>query len=319
LIGATTAFAQSTGRIDGKVVDESGRAIAGARVELTPGERRIVSDEDGTFRLLNVAVGTYAVATQRIGYKLSSSSVAVTASGAKLTIVLAAIPQVLDSIRIHERAFPMRYSALVVDESGRPIPDVSVVVAGVDNTIRTDSLGHFAVPKQLHFGTPVMVRMRKIGYGAYFGTKDFKATREDTLRMSHLAQGLSAVQIDAESGFGRDTFVFKDLDQRTRWRPNGAGAMPREFLAKYGTVNLCELANCKVPTCIILNGEGRTFMPVSAFYVDEIEMVEIYPPKTDWSGNLAARGCRDSSPLTRPVGNRVTYVIWTRKDTTRKP
>ncbi len=193
------------------------------------------------------------------------------------------------------------------------------MIAGIDNTIRTDSLGHFAAPKQLHFGTPVMVRMRKIGYSAYFGTKDFKATREDTLRMSHLAQGLSAVQIDAESGFGRDTFAFKDLDQRTRWRPNGAGAMSREFLAAYGTVNLCVLLGCNVPTCIILNGGGRTLMPVNAFYVDEIEMVEIYPPRTEWTGNLAARGCRDSSPQTRPNGNRVTYVIWTRKDTTRKP
>src|ERR1019366_9803688 len=129
---------------------------------------------------------------------------------------------------------------------------------------------------------------------------------------------LSAIQINGASGFGRDTFVFQDLDQRTRWRPHGAGAMSREFLAQYGTVNLCTVLGCTYSPCIILNGEGRTMMPLSAFYVDELELVEIFPPRTDWSGNLAARGCPDSSPMTRPAGRRVTFVIWMRKDPVAK-
>jgi hypothetical protein len=91
--------------------------------------------------------------------------------------------------------------------------------------------------------------------------------------MSRLAQGLSAVEITAASGFGRDTFVYKDLDQRTRWRPNGAGAMSREFLAQYGTVNLCTLRGCTDRPCIILNGAGRTTMPLDAFYVDDLGLV----------------------------------------------
>jgi hypothetical protein len=49
-------------------------------------------------------------------------------------------------------------------------------------------------------------------------------------------------------------------------------------------------------------------MPARAFFADEVEMVEYFPPKSDWSGNLAARGC---------VG--ATLVSWLRKDTARKP
>lgn len=59
---------------------------------------------------------------------------------------------------------------------------------------------------------------------------------------------------------------------------------------------------------MILNGERGTAMPLSSFFADQVEAVEIYPPKSDWSGNLAARGCSG-----------LTWVVWLRKDTTRAP
>jgi hypothetical protein len=307
LASATVALGQGTGRIDGKVVDEGGRPIVGARVEITPTARRILSDEDGSFRFLNVAVGRYAIATQRIGYKSSKLAVDVTALGTKTTIVLVAIPQILDSIRIHEHAFPMRYSAVVVDGAGRPIPDVSVVVAGIDNTIRTDSAGHFVVSKNVH--GRLIVRMRKIGYGAYLGSLTMLTEREDTLRMSRLAQGLSAVQITEASGFGRDTFVYKDLDQRMRWRTHMSTVMSREDLDRLGRGSLCPSCGDARQPCVILNGERGTAMPLSAFFADQVEAVEVYPPKSDWSGNLAARGCSGV----------LTWVVWLRKDTARAP
>lgn len=62
--------------------------------------------------------------------------------------------------------------------------------------------------------------------------------------------------------------------------------------------------------CVILNGIARTYMPASAYYADQVEMVEYYPPGSDWSKNLFARGCG---------GSKTTLVIWLRKDATAKP
>lgn len=145
-------------------------------------------------------------------------------------------------------------------------------------------------------------------------------TRADTLRMSRLAQGLSAVQITEASGFGRDTFVYKDLDQRTRWKSHEAAVISREELNAMGRLNICtalpltptgaiSAIPCTPRTCVILNGGARTLMPPEAYYADQVEMVEYYPAKSDWSHNLAARGCGGAAP---------TLVIWTRKETDTK-
>lgn len=315
---ATTGLGQSASGISGRVVDERGTPIVGARVELKSGSRRMVSDEQGQFEFRNVALGQYIVAVQRIGYRPLSVDVEVTASGAKQTIVLIAIPQILDSVRVREQQEPNRFSSIVLDNLGLPIPDVAVTVEGVSNTLRTDSLGRFVVPKEVH-GT-LVVRMRKMGYSAYLGSIRMIATREDTLVMSRLAQSLSAVKITEASGFGRDTFVYKDLDQRMRWRDHQSGVVSREELSAMGRLNLCaalpftptgsryNMGRACGSSCVILNGERKTVMPARAFYADEVEMVEYYPPKSDWSGNLASRGC---------VGS--TLVIWLRKDAPLKP
>ncbi|MGH7654084.1 MAG: carboxypeptidase regulatory-like domain-containing protein [Gemmatimonadaceae bacterium] len=302
-------FAQGAPAVVGHVVDQSGHAISDALIELRPGSRRTVSDNDGRFEFANVTAGKYTVAVHRIGYQPANAMVDVTDAGAKPTITLVAIPRVLDSIRITERANNMRYAAIVVDDAGAPIPDVAVVLEGVVNNIRTDSAGHFVVPRNVHGA--LMLRMRKIGFVPYFGSFEMVASRQDTLRMSRLAQGLSAVQITEESGFGRDTFVYKDLDERMRWRNHLSLLVTGDDLARHGRENLCRVVGCRNADCIILDGTRRTLMPVTAYYADEVSSIEVYPPGSDWSGNLASRGCYS-------VTGR-TIVIWMRKDHAAKP
>lgn len=302
---SSVAFGQGAPAVAGHIVDQAGHAIPNALIELRPGSRRTASDNDGRFEFRGVAAGTYTIAVHRIGYQPANTTVDVTDAGAKPTITLVAIPRVLDSIRITERANNMRYAATVVDDAGTPVPDVAVVLEGVANNIRTDSAGHFVVPRNVHGA--LMLRMRKMGYAPYFGSFDMLASRQDTLRMSRLAQGLSAVQITEESGFGRDTFVYKDLDQRMRWRSHLSSLVTRDVLAKAGRENLCPLIGCPNSDCIILDGTRRTLMPTAAYYADEISSIEVYPPGSDWSGNLGARGCRS--------GRGRTLVIWLRKST----
>ena len=315
-LSSAGARGQATGDINRIIVDGNGRPVADARLELRPGSLHVASEEDGHFAFRGVALGKYSIVARRIGYQVLTTQVEVTQSGAKPVIVLVAIPRVLDSVRIVERAAVNRYSAIVLDDAGAPVPDASVTVEGISNTLRTDSLGRFVVPKQVH-GT-LVIRMRKMGYRAYLGSFRMIATRADTLRMSRLAQGLSPVEITEASGFGRDTFVYQDLDQRSRWKTQQAAIISREELSAMGRLNICTALSF-TPTgaryhvacarsCVILNGVGMTLMPASAYYADQIEMVEYYPRNSDWSHNLMARGCGGT-----------TLVIWMRKDPATKP
>lgn len=316
---STAALGQATGDVTGRVADSDGNPIVGAQVSLQPGSRRVLSDEAGRFEFRSVAAGRVTIVVQRIGYQPRTLQVDVTTSGVAPTVVLTAIPRTLDSVRVLERAAPNRFSATVVDDGGAPLADVAVTIEGVSNTIRTDSAGHFVAPKQLH-GT-IMIRMRKIGYAAYLGSLRMLATRDDTLRMFRLAQGMTPVQINAASGFGRDSFAYKELDQRARWKGEQSAVISREELDQAGRVDLCT-AFPFTPTgsrynavrgcgggCVILNGEGRTLMPPRAYYADQVEMVEFYPPGSDHSGSLAARGCSRG----------FVFVIWLKKDSIPKP
>lgn len=305
---ASSARAQTAGAIVGRVVDAAAQPVPNALVELRPASRRAVTDNDGRFEFRNVAPGKYALVVHRIGYQPANAAIDVTGAGATPTIALVAIPRVLDSIRVLERANSMRYAATVLDDAGAPIPDVAVVLEGVVNTIRTDSAGHFVVPQNVHGA--LMLRMRKMGYAPYFGSFEMLAAREDTLLMRRLPQSLAAVQITEESGFGRDTFVYKDLDQRMRWRNHLSSVITSEDLAKAGRESLCQVVGCRDVDCIVLDGARRTLMPAAAYYADEVSSIEVYPPGSDWSGSLAARGCRS--------GRGRTIVIWMRKDLTSK-
>jgi hypothetical protein len=302
------------------VIDRDGRPLVGARVDLLSESRRIISNDDGRFRFRNVALGTHAVAVERIGFKPAHSSIELGATAVAITIVLEAIPRILDSIRIRERASPNRYSAVVLDDNGSPISEVSITAEGIDNAIRSDLTGRFNIPGQIR-GT-LVIRMRKMGYRAYLGSLRVLASREDTLRMSRLPQTLATVQIADESGFGRDTFALLEFDQRLRWKDERVGVVPREELSEMGRMNLCDALSF-TPTgsrygirgdcataCVILNGDGKTLMPATAFYADQVETVEYYPAGSERTGSLEARGCG------RRTGS---LVIWMRKDISARP
>lgn len=303
-----TVLAQGAPSIVGRVVDRGAQPVPDALIELRPGARQAAADNDGRFEFRNVSPGKYTIVVHRIGYQPASTTVEVTVSGAAPTITLVAIPRVLDSIRVSERANAMRYAATVLDDADTPIPDVAVVLEGVVNKMHTDSAGHFVVPRNVHGA--LMLRMRKMGYAPYFGSFTMLASREDTLRMSRLAQGLSPVQITEESGFGRDTFVFRDLDQRMRWRDHQSSVVTRDALAKAGRSNLCTVVGCGFSDCTIIDGTRNNLMPAAAYYADQVETIEVYPPGSDWSGTLAARGCRG--------GRGRVLVIWLRKDSTAR-
>ena len=295
LAAATPAAAQTVGAIRGTVVDEGGRGVENAQVALTPGSRNVVTLDDGHFVITNIPPGVYTLAVRRIGYEPATKRVGVRDSTTTVTVWLTANPAQLDTIRVQEKSPGLRYSAVVLDQNNQPVVGAEVAAMGVDDQLKTDSLGHFSVSK-LGRGT-LMLRIRKMGYAAYFNSFRILAERADTIRMPRLAQSLAPVVVKEQSGYGSDEMAFQELARRTRWKSPMAGAISREELAPQGNVNLCEAIpftpsgnryvfisprDCEIRTFrVLLNGTMCEETKLSAFSASAVEAVEYYPPRPE--------------------------------------
>jgi Carboxypeptidase regulatory-like domain len=310
------APAQAVGAIRGRVVDQSGRVVENAQVVLTPSSRRAITLDDGRFAITDVPQGVYVLSARRIGYEPIDLTVAVSDSTAPLTVTLVAIPEELDAIRIREKSTGIRYSGVVLDQYDAPVADAEVVAIGIDSHLRTDIMGRFMVPK-LGKGT-LTLRIRKIGYSAYFESFRILAERADTIRMLRLAESLPAVEINEQSGFGNGAWVYRELDQRMRYKSVLAGAISREELADQGTLNLCD-ALPRTPSgnryvfispsaChnqmyrVLVDGTECHWRRLTDFTADRIEMVESHPKVAD---------PRCPQQPTKPPE---FFAIWTRRD-----
>lgn len=318
------ARAQGNGEIRSRVLDAAGAPIADAQIALEPGGRRALSEDDGSFAFTQLKAGSYTLDIRRIGYQPQTVKVDVSAGGtAAPSIVLVAIPRVLDSIRVFEKSNGLRYTGTVLDERSAPIEGAIVMVPGKARELRTDAAGHFSV-EGFGEGT-VVARVRKMGYVPQLHSLQMIRSRTDSIRMKPLAQNLSAVQVNAQSGFGKDTFAYRELDQRMRWKSERSYVVSREEFDKQGTTDLATAIRYSVTGgryggtlghpmpdgCVIINGDrALKDWPLTAFFADEVEAVEVYAPKSDLSGSLESRGCDASKQV---------YVIWMRANSKRFP
>ncbi len=320
----------------GRVVDDGGAPVGGAQVELQPVERSVVTGDDGRFALLGLRAGGYDLHVRRLGYRPAVIPLTIVKADTNVVITLTPVPALLEAVRIREKRSDLRYSAVVLDDRNQPVTDADVVAEGIDNHLRTDSSGHVIVPK-VKRGT-LLVRIRKLGYAAYFGSFTISGEREDTLRMPRLATELSPVEVMAFSGFGRDTFAFNDLHDRMAWKSTKAGVISREELAGFGAANLCDVLpltltaarlrmngsqsrqECENPVCLLLNGDRPVVRPLSAYLASEVEALEYFPENSDWSGTILARAAHVCNPRYRgsrgPGHSPAAWVIWLRKGAT---
>jgi protocatechuate 3,4-dioxygenase beta subunit len=323
--------AQPSGAIHGTVLDQNGRPVENAQLVLAPGSRRTISVDDGRFNIPDVNAGVYLLSVRRIGYAPTTVSVTLGDSTVTLAVTLVAIPTQLDAIHIREKSSGIRYSAVVLDQYNQPVADAEVMAIGINDNLKTDARGRFTVPK-LARGT-LMLRIRKIGYAAYFDSFRVLAERADTVQMTRLAQSLTPVEIKERSGFGSDYWAYRDLDQRIRWKGSMAGAISREELAQQGTVNLCDAlprtasgnryvfippdACYKRFFRVLLDGVQCEQRKLTDFTADRVKAIEYFPLAgldtlralpSDHSGNLKRRGCPPE-----------VFVIWTRHDIQSAP
>jgi hypothetical protein len=136
---------------------------------------------------------------------------------------------------------------------------------------------------------------------------------------------LPEAYIRAESGFGRDTFAYIELDSRMRWKLSSGGMASREELDAYADLDLCQAlmrtalggkmrlreSGCSAPRCVLIDGLQPLLRPLNAFIAAEVEAFEYH--EKDWTGTLASRyqlACSRGMAAPRGAGG---IVIWLRR------
>jgi outer membrane receptor protein involved in Fe transport len=77
-------FGQQSGRLSGVIREKGNGPIVGAHILLNPGKFGAVSDEEGRFRVNNIAVGSYTVEVSFIGFKNFTTQISIEANESKV-------------------------------------------------------------------------------------------------------------------------------------------------------------------------------------------------------------------------------------------
>jgi hypothetical protein len=237
---------------------------------------------------------------------------------------------------------------LVLDGENNPVDEVTVEIVGTSIGGVTRPNGGFLF-KPIPSGSYV-VRARKIGYSPANYTMSLipGEERELVLRLQRLATSLDAVQITELSGFGSGQTMLADLGRRLRWHGVSNFVLGPDDLRRYGTRGLDEVGKrigvdfkemvsarrrggprsingasigvgvgssgvgrAQGDACILLDGKFAVSRPLSSFVASEIELLEIYPTRTEVTETISDR--MHGSCAKSPSGDHPTYyVIWTR-------
>jgi hypothetical protein len=229
-------------------------------------------------------------------------------------------------------------SGTVTDSAGVPLDGVDVQLVGAQRTTTTADDGSF-VFRHVAPG-PMTVRARLLGF-APASTRFTLAdddTREVHLRLRALAQTLDEVRVTAESGYDIPTRVAqRDLDERLRWRQEIGSTrfFGPERLRSIGGGTVAEIHDypnapeCMFPgqrgarppcdACVLVDGLRGYYRPITTFDVNDIDMIEYYPPtrgghgETEWTGTVAEQMSRVHKDCRGRLGDHPAYfVLWTK-------
>jgi len=139
---AGPAFAQNSGTIAGKVTERATqRPLAGAQVRILGGTRGVVTDDSGSFRIVNVPPGNVQLSVQRLGYGPQSRAIVVTAgstvtadfalSGAATTLDAVTVTATGQSERKRENGAP----TATIDSAAIPKAAISTLSDAVSSRV----------------------------------------------------------------------------------------------------------------------------------------------------------------------------------------
>jgi Carboxypeptidase regulatory-like domain len=309
----------TTGTLAGVVRDTLGQLMPGVDVSIPELDRTVRSDASGAFVLAQIPPGTHEVSARKLGMIMLQFHWSAHANErVELALTLRPLPNTLDPVIIWENETKAVHSTamirgIVVDSGGIPLDGAEVELIGSGRATVTAGDGTFAF-RHVRQG-PATVRARMLGlapstHGMKIGDGD---EREIVLRMGYLPQLLDEMQISDQSGYGRSNDAWKDLDRRERLYFEGRSRIfNAEQLAQMGSLSLdfatrgldgggperittikvgnstpINLGASGLPgeACILENGMTPTSRPLSSYNVDDLQLVEYYPPASPRGGS----------------------------------
>jgi hypothetical protein len=188
-----------------------------------------------------------------------------------------------------------------------------------------------------------VIRIRKLGFEPSVVKLNLVAgdDREVIIKMKRISAKLDPVVVTARSGYdSRDQQVWDDLEKRMRWKSFKNPILGPEDLKRFRGADLDLVVkgmllshsqtkgypvnpnrpNQPAPSrldsfgsdeCILLNGKTPMKRPLRVFDTDQIDLLEIYPPYTEFTGTVGwymerYGPCKPQNLLQHPT----YYVIW---------
>ena len=290
------ALAQdSAGTVRGIVRNETGRAVEYALVSLDPAgaNRQTRTDRDGKFSFLGVTPGARAIRVTFVGYRPNDRTVQVSRGVVDVEIILERAVTTLAGVEVTARRSGL-YGSVIARDSLLPVPEARIEVLGGRMSDTTDAAGSFNFPK-LKPGTYI-VRIRH----SQFESRNTSIVVPET--------GAAQLDLVVERGLlSRDAHMeqlYRELDSRVHWQGTSAAFISREDLKGDPTTGL-DVAMIRAPgfmkasfyparegwesACLFVDGVARPGAKISDFAIEQIEAIEIYGPRGEYTGTLASR------------------------------
>jgi outer membrane receptor protein involved in Fe transport len=118
LLMAVPVWAASTGKIAGRVLDESGEAVIGANVQVTELQMGATVDADGNYHILGVVPGSYTVRITCVGYAAQTYK-DVKVSGDLTTTLNAKLKE--EALQVGEQVIEYQAPVVKVDVSSKEV------------------------------------------------------------------------------------------------------------------------------------------------------------------------------------------------------
>ena len=279
LLGNATIAAAQNAVVSGRVVDSTTRQpVAGAIVALRSGDRILTerTDEAGAFSIVRVPVGDVSAQVKRIGYRIKDMSFFVR-TDTTLSIVVAPSVRTLAPVNVLGKGEGV-FGVIGRSADLKPIPGARVMVIGSGVTDTTDDSGEFFIP--LKQPGAYLVRVVADGYG--------EEVLPLTVKKNEIAE--SSQLLDASDRQPLSAGLWKDFDQRLRWRPVSSALVSGAELRAHGSsvansleaspsVLARQLKIIPDDVCLFVNGQPRPGATVDDFRVEDIRAIELYLAK----------------------------------------
>ncbi|HEX9563040.1 MAG TPA: carboxypeptidase regulatory-like domain-containing protein [Gemmatimonadaceae bacterium] len=294
LLAATPALPLSTGAqqpssVQGVVRNETGRPIEQAQVILNPGagQRELRTDADGRFQFVGVTPGSHRLRVARIGFQPDSQVIQAGGPFLGIAVVLRRLTT-LQEVAIQVRPTGV-YGTVLSGDQLKPVEGARVELLGARVRDTTDADGAFSM-SAAPTGT-FMLRVSSAGH--------------DTRMLSVRVPRDTGVGIDLVLRPGSDKLdahmemLWADLAQRINWRGVNSAVVGREQLLSRG--RSLEMALKFAPdfatksividegACLFVDGVARPGATVRDFDTEDIESIEVYASRSEFSNTLGRR------------------------------